>query len=224
MFQLMSEEASNGDFTEIFLQEEDSIRVVMDGTRKSYVYPTVKGTIGTTQIQLERAVNISNYLYSLPTRIAEVDSIPVISWSLWSSSAPESFSEIKIPERLLVEVKDSTIYYNKAILKEDDRKAGYTSFVYLSGLDQDYQAIQEVIPVRDDGCYVTRNIFKVLESVVYDGFDGSVDVFLTSSREGLVDDTFIRAKLCIWSHYRLFRTIKILLSARIFWHSTSSNN
>lgn len=194
MFNLMGEEASNGEFLEIFLEEQDAIKVVMEGTRKTYKYPIVAGTIGANKIQLERAVNISDYLYSLPTRIAEINSVSVIDWSIWSSLNPLVFSEIKTPERLLVEVKDSTIYYNKSSLKEEDRKAGYTSFVYLSGLDQDFKEIQEIISVRDDGCYVTRNIFKVLESVTYDGFDGTVDVFLTSSREGLVDETFIRGK------------------------------
>lgn len=194
MFHLMAEEASHGEFVEVYLQEEDAIKIQMTGTRKSYIYPTVKGTTGSTEIQLERAVNISEFLYSLPTRIVELDSIDVVDWSIWSSSSPESYSEIKTPERLLIEVKDSTIYYNKRFLKEEDRKAGYTSFVYLSGLDEDYQRIQEVIPVRDDGCYISRNIFKVLESVTHDGFDGTVDVFLTSSKEGLLDETFIRSK------------------------------
>lgn len=194
MFNLMGEEASNGEFVEIFLEEQDAIKTIMEGTRKTYKFPTVTGTIGANKIQLERAVNISDYLYSLPTRISEINNVLVINWSIWSSSSPLTFAEIKTPERLLVEVKDSTIYYNKSSLKEEDRKAGYTSFVYLSGLDENFNQIQEIISVRDDGCYVTRNIFKVLESVTYDGFDGTVNIFLTSSREGLIDETFIRAK------------------------------
>lgn len=194
LFKIMGEEATHGEMVEIYLLEEDKIKTVLTGTRKGYIYPTVKGTTGVTEITLERAQNISQFLYSLPTRIEPLNSVAVSNWSIWSSASASDPADIETPERLLIEVKDSTIYYRKDTLIEEDRKAGYTSFIHLSGKDEDYRDIQETIPVRSDSCYVTRNIFKTLEEVVYDGFDGQVDVFLTSSREGLLDETFVSYK------------------------------
>lgn len=191
MFKIMAEEATHGEMTEIFLLEEDKIRTTLTGTRKGYVYPVVKGTSLGTEITLQRAQNISEFLYSLAHRIEAKDSISVLNWLVWSSSSAADPLDIETPERLLVEVKDSTIYYRKDTVREEDRKAGYNSFVFVSGRDQDYNEINETISVRSDGCYVTRNIFKTVEEVTYDGFDGQVDVYLTSGREGLLDETFV---------------------------------
>ena len=140
---------------------------------------------------MQRAQNVSEFLYSLPHRIEAQGSVSVLNWLVWSSVSGADPLDIETPERLLVEVKDSTIYYHKDTVREEDRKAGYNSFVFISGRDQDYNEINETISVRSDGCYVTRNIFKTVEEVTYDGFDGQVDVYLTSSKEGLLDETFV---------------------------------
>lgn len=194
MFKLMSEECSFGEMTEIFLQDEDRIKTAMQGTSKSYIYPKVKGISNTNEIMLERALNISEFLYSAPTRVEEKDTVSVIDWLIWSDSSPDIYSQIDTGERLLIEVKNSSIYYRKDSLLEEDRKAGYLAFVCILGKDQDYKDVIETVPVQDDGCILTRNIFKEVTSVTKDGFDGEVNVYLTSSKEGLLDETFLKSK------------------------------
>lgn len=194
LFQLMAEEATHGEMTEIFLLEEDKIRVTMTGTRKGYEYPKVKGIVSEAEVTVERARNISEFLYSAPTRVEGLDSIDVLHWEIWSSTSASTPKDIKIPERLLIEVKNSTIYYRKDSVRNEDRVSGYTSFVFISGLDQDFNSIDEIVAVTDDGCYTTRNIFKTVDEITFDGFDGDVTVYLTPSKEALVDETFVRYK------------------------------
>jgi hypothetical protein len=199
MLKLMAFEACNESMTEVFLLEEDKILTNMNGTRRTFIYPTIKCKDDNTEIELVRALNMPEFLYSLPDRIKERETVSVTSWSLWNNTSPDTYYKISTPERLCVEIKNSTIFYRKDSIKEADRKAGYMSYVYLEGVDENFNEIKEMVSIKDEGIYTTRNIFKSLTYVQYDGFESDIEVFLTSSREGLVDTSFIHSKFSVGS-------------------------
>ena len=81
------------------------------------------------------------------------------------------------PCRLGITVSNSTHY------KTFGRDKGYSGYrlIQLEGEDENSNFIRDTIYIRDDGTFSTDRIFSKLTSVDFDGFDGTVTVYVEES-------------------------------------------
>ena len=187
MFKILQEDISNGILREIFLDEADHIKVTYDGGSQTITYPTVTGSTATETIALTRAGSIEDFFYSMPSRCVAKDTINVKDWTIWQSSSPESYSVITTSERLLIEVSESTLYKRLKSRRATDKPFYGMHYVLLRGEDDDNNQISEILTIKDDGFYETKNIFRSLTSVEWDGFDGSIKITLSNKDQGKAD-------------------------------------
>lgn len=151
-----------------FPQAETSLGVLQ------YSYPTVVGTVDSVDYTLDRYEDLFEMLSAAPDRVSLVESRPYTSLFCWQSSSPYVFSDPPWPERLSIEVSGSTFFSKPS--KVYDREYSGMHAVHVFGTDQNDISISELVEVRDDGVYRTRNIFKTVEDISIEGFDGSVSV------------------------------------------------
>jgi len=173
-----------GEIWTIELEEEDFIPVESSaGGARIETFPSqVTGTIGVDDYTLERVESVQELLNLAPSRVSSVDTLSGVSdYLVWESSDPSSFSPPPVPSRLTVTVSGSTLY-NKRSRFRDRLFSGFSGLI-LIGTDENGTSIEEVVEVLDDGSFTTRNIWKSLEDVEYEGFNG--DVAIQWSRAGL---------------------------------------
>jgi hypothetical protein len=161
------------------LSEEDAVRYTVGlGGTKIYTYPTtVSGehpTLGT--IALERVDTFEEVMWGVPDRF-EAGAVSSYTNNLvWSSTAPVTYTAIDVPERLTIVISGSTKYDKKTQRKDRFHSGEY--LVRIVGVDKGYREVTEVVRIRDDGIYNTRNIFIEVTRVDYEGFDGQVDIYI----------------------------------------------
>jgi hypothetical protein len=156
------------------LSDEDQFPLsLVGGWQQQYTYPTVVGNDGTDHT-LTRRETSEEFLYALPDRLDQVTTTTVVNNIVWSSASPFVYNDIDRPERLLISVQNST-YYKQNTGDKDLDFAGYT-IIKITGTDENDIEIYEVVKVRDDGWFLTRNIFKSISKVRYNGFDGDVEI------------------------------------------------
>jgi hypothetical protein len=188
MLKVLQEDTSNGNLYEVDLDGDDQIEIITMNGRRIFKIPKVTGEIDGIKIPLLRATSIEDFLYSVPSRIVKKDKIQVTKKEVWSSSDPEYFEDDYIvSERLLVRVFNSDSYKRKNSQTKEDLPFYGLHYVRLQGYDDELNEVNEIISVRDDGWYRTRNIFKKLELVEWDGFDGDIEIYLCNGYEGLAD-------------------------------------
>jgi hypothetical protein len=134
---------------------------------------------------IERVNTLEELLWSSPTRLSLVDSFPVSTFSIWSSGTPEVFGDIAYPERLYISVLGSTDYFKKRQFK--NKLASGRHLIRIHGKDASDSEFVEYVEVRDDGYYVTRNIFTEVLEVKMDGFNGDIEIFLPQATEWIID-------------------------------------
>ncbi len=137
-------------------------------------YPTtVQGTAGSAHT-LTRYTNLPELFSDAPDRLTSKGTMTFSSYSVWTSASPFAYSSIPEPERLTVSITGSTKYNKKSTIR-DVAYNGQTG-VFIKGTDQNDIEFVEHVKVRDDGSYTTRNIFKSVTEVSYEGFDGAVQI------------------------------------------------
>jgi hypothetical protein len=174
-FHLLKPYLGVGAIYNILLDEDDLFPTESSTLGAStYVYPDVVGTIGATDYTLERSTEIVGFLNALPDRITLKDTRAYSSLSCWSSSSPYTYTSPPWAERLCIVVSGSTFY--SRISRYSDREYTGKHVIQLIGKDENDISIREYVSVTDDGVYYTKNIFKDLEDVFYEGFDGTISI------------------------------------------------
>jgi hypothetical protein len=152
----------------------DEIVLTADNTARYYVYPTtVTGTHSGVNT-LVRYETMSDLLSSSPDRFVVATSISAGDSVVWDSSVIETYETLASDGRLVIKVGPSVNFYNRTSRRHLDKSG--MSRVVLTGTDQNDIEFVESVYIPDDGTYWTRNIFKSLTNVVYEGFDGAVKV------------------------------------------------
>lgn len=159
----------------ITLDEADYMTITRSTSGAPIVtYPTtVQGTAGTPHT-LTRYTNLPELLSDAPDRVTSTGTQTFSSYSVWSSASPFAYTAIPEPERLTVAVTGSTRYNKKTAIR-DVSYNGDTG-VFIKGTDQNDIEFIEHVKVLDDGLYTTRNIFKSVTEVTFEGFDGNVEI------------------------------------------------
>ena len=139
-----------------------------------YTYPTVVGTSGGTPYTCTRAIEIAEFLNAPPDRLISQGSESYTTHLVWESSAPATYNDLPVPERLCVEVRDSTFYSRPSRVQDRQYTGRHT--VLIKGTDENNIEIDEYITVDDDGTYYTYNIFKTVTEVITEGFNGTCEV------------------------------------------------
>tara|TARA_B100000427_G_C15495136_1_gene589470 strand:- start:118 stop:1749 length:1632 start_codon:yes stop_codon:yes gene_type:complete len=192
MLKILAEDISFLTLQEIILNESDYMNRASSDWVTTVTYPTVTGTIGATSYKILKASSIADFFFSIPDRITGAGSITVDNWVVWESSSPDVFKTIDTdtngtPERLLIEVYDSTLYQKSNTTRAEDNPYYGTTYISLTGTDEDNNQIREYINIKDDGFYNAMNIFRKLTSVEWCGFNGKIKISLTSKEHGMAD-------------------------------------
>lgn len=170
---------------EVDLKEEDYY-IESEENDVIYTFPTVKALIDGSQIELERITGSENFLFGLPNTYKKEKEIEYSSDLIFTrdKNGNETIdtSEFDFNERLYIKVFDSTLYKNLSNLAERNKPYGGFSFVTIQGKDEYYNDIEEHIRVNRDGEYFTNQIFRKLDKVLIDGFNGKVEIRLSEAR------------------------------------------
>lgn len=166
-----------GSVWRIQLDDDDELPVeITSGGITEWTYPTtVTGEFSTGTKTLTRVEDLETLLWSVPDEIVLDESIAVGSTPvIWESTAPTVFNTIEEPDRLQVVIENSTDYLKKTRFK-NRAASGYHRLI-IEGKDENGISVIEHLLVRDDGMYLTKNIFTEISAVDGEGFDG--DIFL----------------------------------------------
>lgn len=154
------------DDDDVYPQNETSNGVL------KYSYPTVVGTIGSTDYDLVRVEEFTGFLASPPDRLVSQGVVAYTTNQVWVSTVPDAYAALPRPERLCIVVSDSDFFSRKS--RHQDREYSGQHVVQVAGLDENDIKIREYVQVPDDGVYYTRNIFKTVTEILSEGFDGTV--------------------------------------------------
>lgn len=94
---------------------------------------------------------------------------------IWTSTDPTTINLPLTYEHVYVVVEDSTYYSNKTI--RTDRATSGLHTVHITGVDEDWNQISEVITITDDGTYCSRYPYLRITEISYEGFDGTISLF-----------------------------------------------
>ena len=176
----------------IYLADEDYLDFQSTaGGFNQVVYPASvtasHATLG--DILLHRDSVFEDFLYGVPNRLSLRDTETYANEIIWTSSAETTINDIAYPERLTVNITNSTHYAKKSIF--GDRYASDFTGLIIYGKDINNVDIEEAIRVRDDGVYTTRNFFKALtKAPAIDGFDGQISIGYKHSQLPYVKDNY----------------------------------
>lgn len=177
---LKSENLESTDFYITYLEEDEEIRYDPDTDRM--VYPIVKDLSSGKEIT--RYDRWEEFYYGIPSRIIQVDTRNLIEPLLWERGIYDEVPGRLVPpvempraEHLGILVSGST-YYNSNRTVEN----GYMPFdgfygIKIVGLNENFEEVAEFIRVIDDGYFETRNVFRKITEIDYDGFDGNIQIF-----------------------------------------------
>lgn len=176
---LKSDNLESSDFYVTYLEEGEEI--IYDQDSDKFIYPVVINL--RTGQEITRYDRWEEFYYGVPTKLVLVDERNLIQPLLWDKRA-ERGNGILIPalempraEHLGILVSGSS-YYNSNRTAEN----GYMPFggyygIRLVGLNENFEEVSEFIRVIDDGYFETRNVFRKITEIDYDGFDGNIQIF-----------------------------------------------
>lgn len=157
------------------------------GGFREWVYPTsvvgnhpTLGALALTKIDV-----IEDFINAVPDRVSLSETIAVATTTIWESSAPTTYNAIAYNERLYVEVANSADFFPKGVAK--NVRANGRHRVRMEGFDASGIKFIEYVDIRDDGYYMTENVFSKLELVEAEGFDGDVTVSLPRDTDWITD-------------------------------------
>lgn len=149
----------------------DDVFVFSGGHQGTYTYPTVTGTIGMTVYSLTRYEDLSDFLHARPDRLTASGSESHLgSTVVWSSSSPSTITQLPFEERLHIDITNTTDWVKKTSSR-NLRASGFHR-VIISGTDQNDNLVEEHVHVKDEGVYMTRNIWKTVTAVNTEGYAG----------------------------------------------------
>jgi hypothetical protein len=200
---------------EIILEAEDILEPAATANGYEWDYPTLTGTIGVTDYDVEKLDTLTDLLMAFPTRVSVASTVASGSRVIWQSSAPFTYGALPYPERLWVTVTDSSFFVNKTS-KTDRDKSGYAA-INIIGIDQDYNEFKEVLNLQDDGVFITASAFLEVTEIISEGFNGTVVITagpvdlpyeLDPYRVMVLDDLEGALKLVLTSGANSFLTYK----------------
>lgn len=157
------------------LNEEDEYPYEVNSSGVTqYSYPTVVGKDSYGTHTLERIEDLITFLNVPPDRLSLIDTNAFTSYIVWDSSAITTYVNPPWPERLFISVLNSTFYTNRT--EERDRAYSGLHKIQVIGTDENDLNIREYIQVDDDGYFFTKNIFKTVTNISYEGFNGQIIV------------------------------------------------
>jgi len=160
---------------QIFLSDDDAFRKTNPATGfGGWEYPNVVGTLGADTYSLTKYDDVISLLNGSTDRIALKETQSYSDSLVWTSASPFVINDLPRPERLAVEVTDSTFYSRPS--RVSDREYSGRHMVQILGTDENDIVIREYLEILDDGVYWTKNIFKTVTEVVTEGFDGTIEM------------------------------------------------
>jgi hypothetical protein len=166
----------------------------------TWSYPTVEGVIGITNIPLTAVSNIDDMFWSTPSRIVTGNVYGVDDFLIYSDDRQGNVvnNDIAYPAHLQVLVGDSTNFYRKTAVR--NLRASGRHFITITGYDLNHIEVKEVLEIKDDGLFVTRNIFEEIIEVNPEGFDGPIEMYIGAPLFSTGDfiDPF---RVCALDHY-----------------------
>ena len=159
------------------LDEDDHMPVVIQtGGIPEWTYPT--SVVGTHAIDgvktLTRVESIEDLLWSVPDNLSVVSATTYTSNVIWDSDVPTVYNDMAYSDRLMVLVSGSTNFFRRSQFR--NRSASGYHAVVIKGKDINGVDFTEYLFIDDDGRYLSRNIWKSIDSVDSDGFDGRIQI------------------------------------------------
>lgn len=165
------------------LEEENYIELTSGpGGGKIITYPTVSVTSYNEDIEPTRYETLEDALSSPPTRLElqeVVDSSASLETLIWSTEDEITYNDFPRASRVYIEVSNSEIYNRKTIVT--DRMFTNNTEITIFGKDINLNPIKEHIKINDDGSYISKYIFSSIQKISYEGFNGDINVYWTSS-------------------------------------------
>ncbi len=163
-----------------------------------YTFPTVYGYSNGNKIELKRVEGSEGFIYGIPSRYTKINAVKNNEDLIYSNVVNGIYSskynsdgywlyekDFDIYERLFIRIKGSTLYKvfddGTIPVPSSHLPFGGFTFVKLTGRDKFYNEIIEYIKVNRDGEYRTKKVFRKLEKVEMDGFDGSVEIRISEA-------------------------------------------
>lgn len=165
-----------------FVNLEEGEEVEFDAELNSFNFPEVLDV--ESNITLERFSEWESFFKGVPDSYNLEYEKETIK-NVWSEGV-EVPVELKRAEHLGIVVKGSTEYFRNRSKTQNRKPFGGYYFVCVKGLDEDFQPIEEYVPVLDDGFYSTANTFRKVTSVEKDGFDGETYIFFGRRKGGVL--------------------------------------
>jgi len=158
-----------------------------DGTKTWADHTSVVGTQNGIKRSLAKVETLEDLIWSVPDRIVSRETKTITNRLVYSRIAGvETLNEdYQEPMRLRVSITGSTNYYRKTETRNPDA-SGYHRLI-INGRDINYQPVVEHLEIPDDGVYITRNIFTLVEDVDATGFDGDVYIHLYDASDYIQD-------------------------------------
>lgn len=165
-----------GTLYSIKLSKNDYVKVDKTiSNNLKYIYPTsVQGSDNEISgLNLTQCFYFENFLFYYPTRVKLSDTIAYTDSIVWDSDDPATINDLSYFDFLYIDVSGSNVY-NKRTANQD-RLFNDVALIVLEGLDINYNAITETIVIRDDGPYITKNIWsQITKTPKAYGFDGRI--------------------------------------------------
>lgn len=167
------------------LESEEEIEYIESDKISHYSFPKIAEINDFGMKELNRFSNWEDFIHSLPEKYVEVDSKLRSSNLdlLWSSSTGQ-IKKIVRPEHLGIVVNNSTNYKVNMSSNNNNEPFSRHSCVMVKGLNEDFLEIKEYVKVFRDGYFETKNAFREITEIDYDGFDGDVNIFLGRKTNG----------------------------------------
>lgn len=179
-FTLEKEEVHVGTLYKVVLSEEDKFRQD-ENNQMFFVFPTVEGITNTgRKITLKRVSDSENFMYGVPNRIEEFKRYPAsgnYAYANDRNNISPYYHEGDLPvwDRLVIGINDSTLF-KSTLTPLVDRPFNGISFIKIKGKDKFLNKIEEYITVTSDGEYKTKKVFRRIDNVEFDGFDGKIEI------------------------------------------------
>lgn len=141
-------------------------------------------------LALTRVDSFAELLWGVPDRIEAGATTTVANYQIYNSTT-DVINDIAYSERLIVVIENSTNYRKRTQYSDPLFSGRY--LLVIEGRDINDLEVTEYMNVRDDGVYQTTNIFKSLTSVIAEGFDGDVNIYLANATAHIVDPYRIAA-------------------------------
>lgn len=177
---LKSDNLESADFYITYLEEDEEIRYDQDTDK--LIYPVVRNL--RTGQEITRYDRWEEFYYGVPTRLIQIDQRNLIEPLIWERPARSTLGGVLTPsiemtraEHLGILVSGSSYYNSNRTVENSYMPFDGFYGIKLVGLNENFEEVVEFIRVIDDGYFETRNVFRKITEIDYDGFDGNIQIF-----------------------------------------------